>query len=189
MSINLRLIILTTLLIAGNNNLFFAQNKIKWVSWEEAMEKSKKEKRKILVDIYTDWCGWCKKMDAATFSEDHIARYTNKYYYAVKFNAETKEDITLGGTTYKYVKNGNRGYHELAAHLMQGRMSYPTVVFLDENFNVIQPIPGFQDVQSFEMILSYFGTDNHKTTPWNKFMAGFQKTTITTTSAATKTEL
>jgi thioredoxin-related protein len=152
-----------------------AQNKIKWISWEDAMEKSKTEKRKIFIDVYTDWCGWCKKMDMSTFSEDHIARYINKYYYAIKFNAEKKEDIILNGTTFKYVRNGQRGYHELAVHLLQGKMSYPSTVFLDEQFNIIQAIPGYQDISNFEMIISYFGTDNHKSVPWNRFMAGFHK--------------
>lgn len=166
---------LMVILLLQISAVAFGQNKVRWLSWDDAMEKSKKEKKKILIDIYTDWCGWCKKMDATTFSEDHIARYVNKYYYAVKFNAETKEDLVLNGTVYKYVKNGNRGYHELAAHLMQGKMSYPTVVFLDEQMNMIQPIPGFQDVSNFEMIISYFGNDNHKSIPWNKYMTGFQK--------------
>ena len=122
-----------------------AQNKIKWNTWDEAIEKSKKVKKKIFVDIYTDWCGWCKKLDNTTFAENYIAKYINENYYPVKFNAEMKESVNLKGTEYKFVNNGRRGYHELAAYLMQGRLSYPTVVFLDEDLNLIQAIPGFQE--------------------------------------------
>ena len=152
-----------------------AQNKIKWHSWEEAIEKSKKEKRKIFVDIYTDWCGWCKKLDKTTFAEEHIAKYINSNYYAVKFNAEMETSITLKGQEYKFVKSGNRGYHELAAQLLQGQMSYPSMVFMDEDFNIIQAIPGFQDIKTFEMISTYFGSNSHRNTPWNKYMQTFER--------------
>ncbi len=152
-----------------------AQNKIKWHTWKEAVEKSQKTKKKIFVDIYTDWCGWCKKLDKTTFAEDHIAKYINENYYAVKFDAEMTEAVTIRGAEYNFVKSGVRGYHELAAYIMQGRMSYPTVAFLDEDLNMIQAIPGFQDVPTFEMMITYFGSNQHKTTPWNKYMAQYQK--------------
>lgn len=154
-----------------------SQEKIKWLSWQEAMELSKKEKRKIFVDVYTHWCGWCKKLDKTTFSESHIAQYINKNYYPIKFDAEMQTSVQIGNTVYEYVKNGSRGHHKLAEFLLQGRMSYPSMVFLDEHFGIIQAIPGYQDTQTFEMIITYFGSNSHKTTPWNKFMLQFQKDT------------
>ena len=152
-----------------------SQNRIKWLSWEDAIEKSKKEKRKIFIDVYTDWCGWCKKLDKTTFAEDHIAKYINDNYYAIKFNAEMESSVLLKGTEYKFVKTTGRGYHELANQLLQGRMSYPTMVFLDEDYNLIQAIPGFQEINTFEMITTYFGSNNHKSTPWNKYMQTFDR--------------
>ena len=152
-----------------------AQNKIKWHSWEEALEKSKKSKKKIFVDIYTEWCGWCKKMDKTTFADNDIAKYINENYYAVKFDAEMLAPIAIKGTEYKFVKSGQKGYHEWAAYLLQGRMSYPSMVFLDEEYKIIQAIPGFQDVPTFEKIITYFGTDGHKSLPWNKYMSNFNR--------------
>jgi thiol:disulfide interchange protein len=49
-----------------------AQEKIKWHTLPEAIELNKKEPRKFMIDVYTDWCGWCKRMDATTFSNDTI---------------------------------------------------------------------------------------------------------------------
>ena len=109
-------------------------------------------------------------MDNSTFAANDIAKYINANYYAVKFDAEMLTPVLLKGTEYKYIKSGQRGYHELAAYLLQGRMSYPSTVFLDEEFTIIQAIPGFQDVVTFEMIITYFGTNSHKSTPWNKYM-------------------
>ncbi|MEL6989660.1 MAG: DUF255 domain-containing protein, partial [Bacteroidota bacterium] len=139
-------------------------SKVKWLSWEEAIEKSKIQKKKIFVDIYTDWCGWCKKMDKATFQQAEIAEYLNEHYYAVKFNAEQRGNIELKDKIYKFISAGRNGYHELAFNLTRGRLSYPTIVFLDEEMNLIQPIPGFQNAQNFELIMTYFSEDHHKTT-------------------------
>ncbi len=149
-------------------------DKINWLTWEEAVEKSKIEKKKIFVDIYTDWCGWCKKMDIATFQKPHIVKYMNENYYAVKFNAERKTPIVYNGQTYEYKKQGRRGYHELAYKITKGQLSYPTIVFIDEHLNIIQPIPGFRDPMEFEMMMTYFGYDIHKTTPWATYQTEYE---------------
>jgi len=151
-----------------------AQNRIRWMTWEEALAAHEKEPKKFVVDIYTKWCGWCKKMDKSTFQKDDIAKYVNNHFYAVKFNAETKEDIEFNGQTYKYVSKGRKGYHQLAVAITQGQLSYPTVVFLDEKLNLIQPIPGFQDAQMFEMIMTYFADDHYMSTPWNVYTRQYQ---------------
>lgn len=147
---------------------------IQWLTWEEMVERSRKESRKVVVDVYTDWCGWCKRMDATTFNEAEVARYINERYYAVKFDAEQKQDIAFKGQTYRFVKNGMRGYHELAAEITQGRLSYPTIVFLDEQLDVIQSIPGYRDATEFETILTYFGDNNHQKVPWDTYQRNYR---------------
>ncbi|NNE25270.1 MAG: DUF255 domain-containing protein [Saprospiraceae bacterium] len=151
------------------------QSKVNWMTWEEAIEKNREDQRKIMVDIYTTWCTWCKKMENTTFQTEFIADYINENYYPVKFNAEQKEEIIYKGDTYKFVGGfGRKGYHELAAELMNGRLSYPTMVFLDENEVVIQPIPGFQDARTFEMIMVYFAENYYQSIPWQKFTRTFR---------------
>lgn len=142
---------------------------IKWMSIEEAIEKSKTEKRKILVDVYTDWCGWCKHMDSTTFIDPTVVTYLNDKYYAVKFNAEQTQDIQYKDKVYKFKKTGARGFHELAALWLNNRLSYPTTVVLNEDQDLIQPIPGYQDAAKMDAIIHYFGTDSHKKTPWEKY--------------------
>lgn len=158
-------------------NVEDAPGKINWLTWEQALQKSKIQKKKLLVDVYTDWCGWCKRMDAATFQQEHIAKYVNEHYYAIKFDAEQKEDIVFNGKSYKFVKNGKRGYHELAAEITRGRLSYPTIVFLDENQSVIQPVPGYKSPEQFEQIITYFARNEHLKTPWESYQKAYQPLT------------
>ncbi len=160
--------ILSTLFILGI--LFSAVStkaqekaKIKWMSLDQAFAEIKKEPRKILIDVYTDWCGWCKVMDKNTFSDEKVAEFVNKKYYAVKLNAEQAGEITIGAKKYTYP--------EIASDLMQGKMSYPTIVYLDEKFNMIQPIPGYQDAKAFHQVITFLGDNHFKKIDFEKYKA------------------
>ena len=155
-------------------NACISQEQINWVNWDQAQSLMKKQKRKVMVDIYTDWCGWCKRMDASTFQDPRIVKYLNKYYYAVKFNAEQKEEINFKSKMFKFIAIGRRGVHELAIEITNGQLSYPTFVFMDEDFNTIQPLPGYQDADTFEVISNYFGGNHYKTTPYQNFQDKFK---------------
>lgn len=141
-----------------------AKGAVAWMTIEEAMEKSKVHKKKIFVDVFTDWCGWCKVMDRETFSDPEVATVLNEKFYAVKLNAETKkEDIVFNGTTFKYVETSpGRGVHQFAAALLQNQLSYPTVVFLSEDFGMIAPMPGFKKPEEFHVSLLFVASDAFK---------------------------
>ena len=145
-----------------------AVNAIEWISFEEAVQKAATDKnpKKIFIDVYTDWCGWCKKMDKLTFNNPQVASYMKKNFYMVKLDGEGKEDIVYKGKTFKYIPQGRRGYHELAATLMQGRLSYPTTIFLNEKVEILSPVPGFQKPEEFIKIARYFGDDIYLNTKW-----------------------
>jgi thioredoxin-related protein len=93
----------------------------------------------------------------------------NENYYPVLLNAENKSNIAFNGNTYKFVADPKGGYNELAAFWLKSQMVYPTLVFLDENFNLIQGIGGYRKAAQFEMIMTYFGENHHKSTPWAKY--------------------
>ncbi|MDX1629281.1 MAG: DUF255 domain-containing protein [Fulvivirga sp.] len=135
---------------------------VNWLTFEEAIEKSKTEKKKIFIDVYTDWCGWCKVMDKNTFSDPTVAKYLNENYYPVKLDAEQKEEINFKGNTFKYVPSGRRGYHELAAALLQGKMSYPSFVILNEKYEIINITKGYQKREPFHKIISFYKEEAFK---------------------------
>lgn len=147
---------------------------VNWMTFEQAVEKSKLEKRKIFIDVYTDWCGWCKVMDKSTFSDPKIARILNENFYPVKFNAEQREDVIFSGTTFKFIESGRTGYHQLAAALMNNQLSYPTVVFLDEDFSMIQPLPGYQKAEEFHKIVQFIGEDIFRKVTWKDWQSQYK---------------
>ena len=155
-------------------------NKIKWLTFEEAIQKAKTDKtpKNIFIDFYTDWCGWCKVMDRKTFSDPTIAKLMNKYFYPVKFNAEGKDPIVFEGHEYNFVASGRNGYHQLAADILQGQLSYPTFVFLSPDFKIITPIAGFVDVAAFEPILNFIGQNLQANDPdgkaWEQYRANYK---------------
>ena len=151
-----------------------SQESITWVEWEEGINKSTEENKKIIVDLYTQWCGWCKKMDKTTFRDSLIIDYINENYIAIKFDAEHRGDIEFQGNIYKFTKGGLRGYHSLAAKMTHGKLRYPTIVFLNEEAQVIQALPGFQNAGNLEKILNYFAEDHHKTTRWSTFRLNYK---------------
>jgi thioredoxin-related protein len=159
---------------------------INWLTIEEAYKLTQKKPKKFVIDVYTDWCGWCKVMDQKTFSKPAIIDYVNENFYAVRFNAEQTAPITLGQQTFKYVGSGGRGVHELAAALMKNQMSYPTTVFMDEKFQLIQPVPGYMEPRTFHQIITYFGGNNHQKEPFDQFKTATYAKTYQTSLTAEK---
>ena len=147
---------------------------VEWLSWEEAAElmATDENPKKILIDVYTDWCGWCKKMDKDTFQNPKVAEYMSENFYMVKLDGEGKEPIEFKGKTYKFVPQGRKGYHEFAATLMQGRLSYPTTIFLDEEMNMLSPVPGYQKPKPFLNIAKYFGDNVYLEKDWKAYTGG-----------------
>lgn len=147
---------------------------VNWLTFEQALEKSKVEKRPVFIDVYTDWCGWCKVMDRETFSDPVVAKLLNEKFYAVKFNGEQKEDVQFDGHTFKFVPSGSKGYHELAAALLNNQLSYPTAVFLDENFNMLQPVAGYRKAPEFHEMAQFIGEGHYKTIKWDQWQSQYK---------------
>lgn len=128
-------------------------NPKKWMSVEEAIVLAHADQKKILIDVYTDWCKWCKVMDEKTFSNSEVEEYLSKNYHLVKFNAEQKESLTFNGVEYQFKKNGRRGYHEFAAEILNGQLAYPSLVLFDSKLNKLEVVRGFKNPADLLQIL------------------------------------
>lgn len=131
--------VIITLIAIGLN----AQS-IEWKSIEEAEKLQKNNPSKpLFIDVYTDWCGWCVKMDKTTFKDKQVVEKINKNYIPVKLDAETKDKISFKGHTFTYVAAGNRGINTLAYNLLQGQMSFPSYVVLTGEGTITNIMRGY----------------------------------------------
>lgn len=191
------------LLVLGSFSLSFAQQakpekpvqqpgsaqtvktgEVQWMGFEEAVKRNEKEPRKILIDVYTKWCGWCKRMDATTYKDPVITDYINRNFYPVKLDAETRDTILFKNnrtqdSTQKqekrFVYKPEFKANELAVSLLNGKMGYPATIFMDENYSLLtQAIPGYQDAKSLEMILKFYGKEVYKIQKFEDFQKSFQ---------------
>jgi len=156
------------------------KSKVNWLTIEEALALNEKEPKKIIIDFYTDWCGWCKKMDKTTFNHPQIAKYLNKNFYAVKFDAEGKESVEYKDLEYKAGKAkgaGPRGgTHEFAYYMVNtnGSMGYPSIAFLDAENDKITHVPSYLDAPTMDAVLKFFGDDHYKKISWGVFEKTFK---------------
>ena len=147
---------------------------VEWMSFEQAIEANKEEPRKILIDVYTDWCGWCKKMDKDTYANPTVAKFINENYYPVKLNAETKDTIRFDTLVFVNPNTGRRSSHQLAVSLLGGKMSYPTTLIMNEDVKIIQKLPGYLDAKTIEPLLHYFYENKHTELPYDDYQKTFE---------------
>lgn len=132
---------------------------VSWVKFDDAFEIARRENKKILVDVYTDWCGWCKKMDSEVYASEPVARILGTSFISVKVNAESSDPITFRG----------QGLTEEQFARGAGVTGYPTTLFLDQEGTPITIVPGFHPSDRFSSILKYIGEDHYKTISFQEF--------------------
>ncbi|HET8885887.1 MAG TPA: thioredoxin fold domain-containing protein [Salinimicrobium sp.] len=155
--------------------------KINWMTMNEALAAQKENPKKIFMDVYTKWCGPCKLMDRNTFQNEDVVEYINEHYYAVKFDAEGTEevfykDFNYTNPNYDPNRRGRNSQHFFANALRIN--AYPTVVFFDEQGNIIAPVAGYRTPSQLEIYLKMIKEDHYKqlTTQeaWAKYEANFK---------------
>jgi thioredoxin-related protein len=180
-AITLLISILANCLMGQNNEDKGKTETVKWMSVSEAFERNKTSypKKKIFIDFYTDWCGWCKRMDQTTFGHPEIAKFMNEHFWNVKFDAEMADTVKIDNSIFINPRPGvKRSTHQFASNMLNNRMSYPSYAFLNESNNMITTVPGYYKPQDFETILKYIGLNEYLKMPFDQFKSEFKNTII-----------
>ena len=146
--------------------------KVQWLQLHEVTAKLKDKDKPILIDLYTDWCYWCKVMDKKTYNNKKVIEYINEHFYSARINAETKDILNWKDKTYNY----NDTYHinNFSLFVTYGRASFPTTVIIADQNSAPIPIAGFMEPKELERILKYFGEGAYKTMNFPQFEKTFR---------------
>lgn len=136
-----------------------AGHDLQWLSFDKGLAEAQKSDKKILVDVYTDWCGWCKRMDRDVYANNKVASYLTQQYVLVRVNAESSEELHYKGKTYS----------EMGLAEEFKVTGYPTILFLDPNGNHITSLPGYVKADEFLGIVKFIGEDYYKTMKWEEY--------------------
>jgi thioredoxin-related protein len=151
--------------------LFILLASFKWISITELNEQYKIQPKPILIDVYTNWCGWCRVMEKETYSQESVSSYINDNYYAVKFDAETTDSVEFNGRKFGY--NTSYKANELAIYLLDGRMGYPTTILLSSINAQPAPLSGFLKPSELEPPLKFFAEGAYKKKEFPEYMKDF----------------
>jgi thioredoxin-related protein len=148
------------LLIIISGSLYAGDKiELKWKTFNEGLKEAKASKKKVLIDVYTDWCKWCKKMDQDVYGNELVSKYLSEQYVLVKLNAESPLEAT-----YNDKKLTER---EVAGGF--GVNSYPTTLFLDEKGGFITPLAGFIPPEKFIDVVKFIGENYYEKMSWDEY--------------------
>ena len=148
------------------------KDKIVWMDFETVYKLYTTTPKPILIDLYTDWCHWCKVMDEKTYKDPRIIAYITEKYYTVKFNAESKSEVDFFGKKFQFGTYGNA--HDLAYYLTGGQLAFPTTIVLPANQNKASTFPGYLNVKEMEKLIKFFGTDSNLNLSYEEFGKDFK---------------
>lgn len=193
-----------TLILFGILCIFFSfsdkkfsdQENVRWITFEQAVEMTKKNPKPIIIDVYTQWCGPCKLMSKNTFNHPKISKYINDNFYAVKFDAECHDTVKLKAIIPDTIKKEGkivsirekeqlftfvnpspvgtpRASHQFAVSILDGKLAYPSIVFLSPKIQRMDIKLGYHTAEQFEPILNYFGSNAYEKISFEEFKGKF----------------
>ncbi len=134
--------------------------KIRWTDLEEGLAEAKRTGRPLLVDVQTRWCGWCRKMDKATYADPAVREFVGRKFIAARVDAEDDDSrVDYGG-----VESTHRQFAD--SFRITG---YPTTLFFAADGALVTQVPGFVKPDQFLGVLRFIGDGHYKTTSWDAY--------------------
>jgi thioredoxin-related protein len=132
----------------------------RWLGWEEGVREVQVSGKYMLVDVYTDWCGWCKKMDRAVYAHARVQELLAARFVTVKLNAESETVIA----------NGANRYTEQECAKLLNVHSYPTTLVFDPNFQLVVRLSGYRETDEFVRFLHYIDDKQYKRYSFDQYL-------------------
>ena len=153
------------LLAALLSPMLLTADELAWTGYSEALQLAKESGKKVLVDVYTDWCGWCKRMDKDVYANEKVKAFLKEHFETAKLNAEAVTKHTVDGYTLTE--------KEIAAlYQIKG---YPATIFLTPEGKTITIVPGYVSADRFLPMLEYIEGEHYKTTKWEDYLSAREK--------------
>lgn len=153
------LILLLGLLTLSSCNASNSSEAITWQTMAKAQKLAEQHNKMIIVNVYTDWCKWCKKLEKEVYTDARVTKVIDDYFYLVRLNAESNEPIVFNGQKLTMAE---------FAQLL-GVTTYPGTVFVDAKGNTIGKQTGYMEVDVFEKLLAYVGSNAYRTMQFDEF--------------------
>jgi len=138
-----------------------SESSLSWKTFDEGITLARQTNKKMLVDVYTDWCSWCKKMDSEVYTDKSVIDALNGSFVLVKLNAESEQRVYYEGKTLTET--------QLASAV--GVTGYPSTLFFDSSGKPITLLPGYVPAPKFLPILRYIGENHYQTVSFEDYLA------------------
>ena len=141
------LLVATALLYMQRPGPESAGGELRWRDWDAGQAEAARTGKPMLVDVFTTWCQFCKRMDQETYPDSTVIAYVNAHFVPVRLDAEQETKAQwLGRVTTR------------SGLAREWRVEgYPTTVFLRANGEHRVSVPGFLDAKDFLRLLHYVG--------------------------------
>lgn len=132
-----------------------------WYPFEEAIDRARLGKKKVIVDVYAIWCPWCRRLQDEVYTDPDVQSYLENHFVLTRLDAENLEDSIQ-------FKEHDLTPADLAHGL--GAQGFPTTVFLDEESDYITRLPGFIEAADFLSVLDYVGSNAFRDLSYQEFV-------------------
>ncbi len=133
-----------------------------WQPFEEAMGQAAETEQTVMVDIYAEWCNWCRRLEEEVYADTQVRNYLRENFAVTRLDFDDSEsEVTFQNEPFAVPE---------MAYLL-GAQGVPTVAFLSHEGEYITHLPGFVERDDFLDVLRFVATEAYKDQTWEEFVS------------------
>lgn len=121
---------------------------VRWVPLENGLKSAETSKKYLFVSVYTDWCGYCRKLEATTYKAPPVIAELDKHFESVKLNAESDELVTWKG----------KKITARALTALWGVEGFPTLLFINRHGEIVGSFNSYVEPDMMVKLLTYISS-------------------------------